>query len=239
LLEYCSSDQIVGIVEDLLQAAVENCKDRYSHFVMQCLLEHGTVCQHRCLVQVLSTHVHDLGADLNGSFVMAKALSTGARDAQEALANVIVSTPGLLRTMKKSQHGKYVHRLAFQVLDGLDTTATGDRTRPQPQTIQVPSRKSQPPKPGQSSVHRRGGGGGAVAQLEAEARDLIASLDSACHRHSPTRITKAMERVQQLLMTPGLPPLVVAEAFQACQQAAQVLWSIIAGRSHQCEWPIA
>merc|ERR1711920_675738 len=125
------------VVEDLLQNTVENCKDRYSHFVMQCLLEHGTVCQHGCLVQVLVTHVHDLGADLNGSFVMAKALSTGARDAQEALANVIVSTPGLLRSMKKSQHGKYVHRLAFQVLDGFTAATAGDRARPQPQTVQL------------------------------------------------------------------------------------------------------
>merc|ERR1712176_1330804 len=117
LLEYCSSEQMAGLVEDLLRDAVENCKHRYSHFVMQCLLEHGTVCQHRSVVQVLMSHVHDLGGDLNGSFVMAKALSTGSRDAQEALANMIVSTPGLLRHMKNSQHGKYVHRLAFQVLD--------------------------------------------------------------------------------------------------------------------------
>jgi len=206
---------------------------------MQCLLEHGTVCQHRCLVQVLVTHVHELGADLNGSFVMAKALSTGARDAQEALANVIVSTPGLLRSMKKSQHGKYVHRLAFQVLDGFTTATAGDRARPQPQTVQVSPKKPQPAKAEQSNVHRRGGGGGAIAQLEAELRDLIASLDSACRRQSPTRITKAMERVQQLLMTPGLPPLVVADAFQACQQSAQILWSITAGGANQCNWLMA
>merc|ERR1711933_384532 len=104
--------------------------------------------------------------------------------------------------------------------------------------VQVSPKKPQPAKAEQSSVHR-GGGGGAVAQLEAELRDLIASLDSACRRQSPTRIAKAMERVQQLLMTPGLPPLVVAEAFQACQQAAQVLWSITAGGAHQFNWLIA
>merc|ERR1712048_882916 len=41
LLEYCSSDQMEGVAEDLIHNAVENCKDQYSHFVMQCLLEHG------------------------------------------------------------------------------------------------------------------------------------------------------------------------------------------------------
>merc|ERR1711879_661623 len=141
--EYCSSDQMVGVVEDLLQNAVDNCKNRYSHFVMQCLLEHGTVCQHGCLVQILVTHVHDLGADLNGSFVMAKALSTGARDAQEALANVIVSTPGLLRSMKKSQHGKYVHKLAFQVLDAFGSSVVGDQAQTQPHVAQLPPRVTQ------------------------------------------------------------------------------------------------
>merc|ERR1712151_385834 len=107
------------------------------------------------------------------------------------------------------------------------------------QTVQVSPKKPPPAKAGHSSVHRRGGGGGAVAQLEAELRDLIASLESACRRQSPTRITKAMERVQPLLMTPGLPPSVFAEAFQACQQASQVLWSITAGGTHQCNWLIA
>merc|ERR1711972_560190 len=109
---------------------------------MQCLLEQGTVCQHGSLVQILITHVFDLGADLNGSFVMAKALSTGTRDAQLALANVIVSTPGLLRRMKNSQHGKYVHRLAFQVLDGFNTSAAGGRPQSQPQTVEVPPKSS-------------------------------------------------------------------------------------------------
>merc|ERR1712039_924833 len=72
---------------------------------------------------------------------------------------------------------------------------------------------------------RRGGGGGASAQAQAEARDLLVSLDVACRRRHSARIYKAMERVQGILKSSVMPPSLIAEATQACEQAMQVLRS--------------
>merc|ERR1712187_777072 len=96
---------------------------------------------------------------------------------------------------------------------------------------EVPPAVPQPAKARQEKKHSRGSGGGFAAQAEAESRDILASLDAACRRRSPTRIQKAMERAHQLLMTPGLPPQLAAEAVQACQRAAQLLWCIAAERA--------
>merc|ERR1712176_834608 len=153
---------------------------------------------------------------------MTKALSTGSRDAQAVLANVIVSTPEVCRYMKKSKHGKYVHRLAFQVLDACSSLPTSDHVRKQlpPPVYEVSPAVPPHANVKQGKTNRRGGGGGGLAaQAEAESRDILASLNAACLRRSPVRIQKAMERTHQLLMTPGLSPQLAAEAVQACQTA--------------------
>lgn len=139
---------------------------------MQCLLEHGTAVQHRCLVQVICHNLHDLSGDLNGSFVMAKALATGARDSQKALANLIASTPGLRRHMKSSQHGKYVYRLAFQMSDRHAKIPAPDiRMQTLSPAVQETTANSALPKAPQvgsvayAKLHRHGGQGGDAVQV--------------------------------------------------------------------------
>merc|ERR1712151_209001 len=92
LLEFCSPDRVGDIGESLLQDVVGNSQDRYGRYAMQCLLEHGTVCQHQRLVSLMSAHVDVLSHDLSACSVIGRALSTGAREEQQVLANAIMST---------------------------------------------------------------------------------------------------------------------------------------------------
>merc|ERR1712003_607437 len=115
LLEFCSPDQVAEISEDLLQHAVKNCQDRYGKYAMQCLLDHGTVCQHQRLVSIFSAHVDYLGRDIHACSVIIKALSTGAREEQQALANVVVSNLGLVENKTLTKQGQYALKLAFQL----------------------------------------------------------------------------------------------------------------------------
>merc|ERR1712176_566297 len=232
LLEFCSPAQMAEICEDLMQHAVENCRDRYGKYAMQCLLEHGTVCQRERLVRVLSAHMDSLGRDVHACSVIGKALSTGAREEQQALSDVVVSKPGLVRNMRQTKQGQYVVTLAFQLskVSGSNETAKSVKdiirekaTNTAPPPV-VPNSAQLP----QARSRRRGGGGGASAQAQAEARDLLVSLDAACRRRQSTRINKAMERAQCILNSSVMPPSLIAEATQACEQAMQILWSILA-----------
>merc|ERR1712187_994732 len=164
--------------------------------------------------------------------VIGKALSTGARAEQQALADVVVSKPGLAKNMIQTKQGHYAVTRAFQLCKVCGSSETAKTvkdivrekttiTAPPPV---VPSSAQLP----QARSRRRGGGGGASAQAQAEARDLLVSLDAACRRRQSTRINKAMERAQGILNSSVMPPSLIAEATQACEQAMQILWSISA-----------
>merc|ERR1712176_162857 len=237
LIEFCSPAQMAEIGEDLMQHAVENCQDRYGKYAMQCLLEHGTVCQHERLVRVFSAHMDSLGLDVHACSVIGKALSTGALAEQQALADVVVSKPGLVRNMMQTKQGQYVVTRAVQLskMSGSNETAkpVKDIVRKKATIIAPPPVVPNSAQMPQARSRRRGGGGGAFAQAQAEARDLLVSLDVACRRRQSTRINKAMERVQGMLNSSVMPPSLIAEATQACEQAMQILWSISAKQTRR------
>jgi len=226
LFERCSAAQLAPIIEDLLEDFVSNCLNRYGNFVMQCLLEHCTGCQRRRFIQTLITHVQHLGTDVKGCSVIRKALATCVREDQAALANVIVSTPGVCAQLKASQ-GERLARLAVKSSNELGRSKMEIECAREAIISACPPLPSEPtftnPKERQ---RRRGAGGGAAAQLEAEARDLLESLQAACRRRAPARITKAMEKIaREIMPSSTLPLALIDEASQAFKQATQVLAS--------------
>merc|ERR1712187_930067 len=140
LLEFCSPDKVGQIGEDLLQDVVGNCQDRYGKYAMQSLLEYGTVCQHERLVSLLSAHMDVLGGDMNAHSVIGKALSTGALEEQQALANVIVSKLGLVKKMMQHKNGHYAGKLALELSNvcGSMETPTDSTSDDQEHTASVP-----------------------------------------------------------------------------------------------------
>lgn len=72
---------------------------------------------------------------------------------------------------------------------------------------------------------RRGKGGGSMAQDEAEMRDMVSSIDAACRRGCPDRITQALCRAQAKLETSGASPALIARLVQACSFAQEQLSS--------------
>jgi len=157
LLEFCSPDRVGDIGEHLLQDVVGNCQDRYGKYAMQCLLEHGTVCQHQRLVSLLSAHMDVLGGDMNAQSVVAKALSTGALEEQQALANLIVSKHGLVKKMLQCKNGHYAGKLALQLsnLCGSMETPTDSKNDVQEHTTSAPVVPTTT-QPAQARSRRRG-----------------------------------------------------------------------------------
>merc|ERR1711879_1002458 len=169
LLEYSSPSQVVYLVEDLLSDVVANCCDRYCKYVMQCLLDHGTVPQVRQLMRCLAENARQIAVDVNGCCVVGKAMSAGLREDQVRIGDAITSVQGLLKRMPASQ-GHFVAK----------------NIQSQSTVVDLRGQEKKPSAPidadgslaGKTS--RRGRGGGVAAQHEAEARDLLESLRAAC-----------------------------------------------------------
>jgi len=232
LLEGCSAAQVASIIEDLLQDVPTNCQNRYSTFAMKCLLEHCTASYHHRLIQTLVTHLQDVSTNCNGCSVIYKALTTGAQEDQEALAKAILSTPRVFAQIRASQ-GELAARLAVQLAQGFEGAEMESECVQEsaPSVLQPSLSEPKLMKTG-PRARRRGAGGGAGAQAEAEARDLLESLYAACRRRAPVRITKAMEKIVGSFAAPStLPPTLINEASQACEQATQVLRSIAAEKT--------
>merc|ERR1711862_264975 len=140
----------------------------------------------------------------------------GEGEGQQALANVILSKPGLTNKIQQSKRTFFLGKLAAQQAE---MSGNSETSRNDWKTIHEPSKVSTPlsaiPATAQATKkrsRRRGGGGGAAAQTEAEARDKLEALFAACRRRDPVRITRTMELVQGLARLASIPPSLLTEA---------------------------
>jgi hypothetical protein len=79
---------------------------------------------------------------------------------------------------------------------------------------------------GSAKKARRGSGGGAAAQQETEARDVLESLRAACARRSRARISKAIQRVQNVFSEPWATYALHMEALQSYEEANTLLYTL-------------
>merc|ERR1712151_897226 len=128
------------------------------------------------------------------------ALSTGAREEQQALVHALVPKQELVNKMMQSRQGHYVAKLAFQLSKacGCVGTSKGSKSMEKEKiTVTVtPPALSNPTESTLARPRRRGSGGGAAAQAQAEAHDVLESLKAACRRRQLVRINKAIERAR-------------------------------------------
>jgi hypothetical protein len=216
LLEYCSPAQVAGVADDLLLNCAENCCHKYGKYAMQCLLEHGTTSQVHNLMLFLATNANQIAADPNGCSVIGKAMSTGVRADQVRVAEAVSAVPGLLQIMGQNKQSNHVANIICEVVRQAQAVEAG--------VVRATSNQvGNLPQPAADKQRRRGKGGGKTAQEEAEARDLLESLRSACLRRSPARIAKALQRVQKTFSTSWTSAALTLEAAQAVDQARQAM----------------
>lgn len=117
LFEHCSPEQMHTISEDLLLDAVPLCSHLFAKYVMQHLLEFGTVNHIERLTWTLTEHAVSLASDGSGCAVIHKALESSSGSAQVFLVNALLQQPGLLADMACSRHGHLASKLALQLAD--------------------------------------------------------------------------------------------------------------------------
>jgi pumilio RNA-binding family len=115
LLEHCSSEQMSGLVENLLDDAVPLATHIYANYVMQHLLEYGTEKQVHRLTQLLADHASMVGENMFGCGVLHKAFEHADQEAQVVLADAILGQAHLVMAMACSRHGNAAVKLALQV----------------------------------------------------------------------------------------------------------------------------
>lgn len=120
LVEHCSSSQVSGLIEDLVNDVVVLSKHPYGNYVMQHLLEHGPIDQRRKMVMVLAQNANAVGSDCYARAVVSKALNHAAREEQVSLAQALLREPGLIATMARTRHGHVAAKFVLQHLDGPD-----------------------------------------------------------------------------------------------------------------------
>lgn len=233
LFEFCSPAQVADIADDLLSDIVTSCCDKYGKYVMQVFLDHATAPQVLQLMNFLAKNAQQVAVDSHGFSIICKALSVGRREDQARIGEAISAVPGLLEHISATQ-GQFLAK-TLQTFQGQHAGACVEPRAPlseDPVAMVVADRSMDTSAGGAGSRRtaaknfRRGNGGGAAAQREAEARDLLESLRAACARRSIVRIKKALARAQNAFSSQLASPLLQMEALQTCEQAHQLLWTL-------------
>lgn len=86
-------------LDGLLQNALSHFFHSFSTFVVQHILEHGSIEQQKAVVDCLKQDLWKVGLDVHASGVLNKALSYAAPDEQHALVSAILENDGLLARM--------------------------------------------------------------------------------------------------------------------------------------------
>jgi len=110
--------ELAYFLESVIQDASFHCFHSFSTFVMQHILEYGSVAQQRAIVRSLSLDLWHAALDMNAVGVLDKALSFQPFDDQVALASAILDCEGLLTRMALSRKGLPVARRLLRVIDG-------------------------------------------------------------------------------------------------------------------------
>jgi pumilio RNA-binding family len=118
LLEHCSVEQVLGLVDALLADSIPTCRHPYGNYVMQHMLEYGTDEQRITLIKKLEQHAPVVGADEYACAVIGKAMVCGQRNDQVALAQALAQVPETISFMARTRHGHVAARLVLQFLEG-------------------------------------------------------------------------------------------------------------------------
>lgn len=108
------SSMFVRFVDGLLANATTLCRHAYGTFVMQHIIEHGSVEQQRSVVSSLQFDLPTAALDLNAVAVLDRALTVPPALDQKGLAAAVLSSEGLLPKMAISRRGlPAAERLVF------------------------------------------------------------------------------------------------------------------------------
>jgi len=113
--------ELAYFLEGILQDAALTagcCYHSFSTFVMQHILEYGSVDQQRAIVTSLCSDLWKAALDMHAVGCLDKALSFQPFEAQVALASAILDSEGLLTRMALTRKGLPVARRLLRVIDG-------------------------------------------------------------------------------------------------------------------------
>lgn len=110
--------ELAYFLESILQDAASHCYHSFSTFVMQHILEYGSVDQQRTIVSALCSDLWRAALDMQAVGCLDKALSFQPFEDQVALASAILDSEGLLTRMALTRKGLPVARRLLRVVDG-------------------------------------------------------------------------------------------------------------------------
>lgn len=110
--------ELAYFLESILQDAASHCYHSFATFVMQHILEYGSVEQQRAIVSSLRSDLWHAALDMHAVGALDKALSFQPFEDQVALASAILDSEGLLTRMALTRKGLPVARRLLRVVDG-------------------------------------------------------------------------------------------------------------------------
>eukprot|EP00931_Biecheleriopsis_adriatica_P016718 TRINITY_DN12254_c0_g1_i11.p1 TRINITY_DN12254_c0_g1~~TRINITY_DN12254_c0_g1_i11.p1 ORF type:complete len:559 (+),score=129.53 TRINITY_DN12254_c0_g1_i11:78-1754(+) len=131
LLKRGPFEQVRVLVNFLLSDVITTCVHPYGNYVIQQLIASSEVDELARLIDSLCPHAAELGHDIFGNAVVAKALVAAPKQAQVKLARAFQQEPKLLQKMAAhdhvSWHGVQAAKLMFKILR---STPAGDCDSP-------------------------------------------------------------------------------------------------------------
>jgi hypothetical protein len=109
--------ELAHFLNGMLQDAAAHCYHSFATFVMQHILEYGSVQQQRCIIDSLRTDLWRAALDMHAVGAIDKALSFQQPQDQRSLATAILEEEGLLTRMALTRKGLPVCRRLLRVLD--------------------------------------------------------------------------------------------------------------------------
>jgi len=110
--------ELAYFLESILQDAATHCYHSFATFVMQHILEYGSMDQQRAIVNSLCCDLWRAALDMHAVGALDKALSFQPFEDQVALASAILDSEGLLTRMALTRKGLPVARRLLRVIDG-------------------------------------------------------------------------------------------------------------------------
>mmetsp|Transcript_33274 Transcript_33274/g.72620 ORF Transcript_33274/g.72620 Transcript_33274/m.72620 type:complete len:377 (+) Transcript_33274:85-1215(+) len=116
LLEKSTQEQVHDLVEDIIAESIVLSTHPYGNYVMQHVLEHGSLEQRGSITKLLADNASAVGKDGYACAVAAKALSHSQDKDKQMLALAMYDVPGLLESMARTRHGHIATKLVYQEL---------------------------------------------------------------------------------------------------------------------------
>jgi len=116
LLEHCMPSQVDPLSSAILGDLISLSRHPFGNFVVQDILEYGTVEEQSLIFAQLEKHASTLGVDTYGCSVIGKAMTCGESEQQRSLAEKIVADSCLLNVMLQTRHNRCVAKHVMQKL---------------------------------------------------------------------------------------------------------------------------